>query len=349
MAKAKYKALQDVRDSDKEYWVCSDGKNELGRVSLRYSRAVAKGRSIKGEALISSIADPSQNKPSARVSKDKTKTLDRGIQLYRLWFNYLKLALELEELGVSIVTKQPTYIKNVMVFDDKTGKTIRNENFLDIPESVLVKSQHNKGGAAGESSGLKQIFRCRQMQTVKVSRSKYEGWDLDEVLTSTFDKWWGTHSHLFEGFYPSIMTDKSEWVDDPNFVYVRIDKSSQWSDVQSFMKEHLSKAIKTRRKPRFKIDGLPRVNVLQNNFNALVLSVQGMSPKDICEHKRIYLRRTDEHFDAGRTSGDRLTVPRDKKTGQPRYSIIVSKQKMMGIHHLFEVCAGRFGSAPPTK
>lgn len=334
MAKAKYKALEDVRDSDKEYWVCSDGKNELGNVSLRYSRAVAKGRSHKGEVLISSSADPSQNKPSARVSRDKTKTLDRGIQLYRLWFNYLKLALELEELGVWMVVKNPTYVKN--------------HTIGDIPKSVIDKSRYTIGGREGDS-GIKQIFRCRQQQRVKVDRKKYEGWDLDEVLTSTFDKWWGTHSHLFEGFYPSIMTDKCEWVDDPNFVYVRIDKSSQWSDVQSFMKEHLSKAIKTRRKPRFKIDGLPRVNVLQNNFNALVLSVQGMSPKDICEHKSIYLRRTDEHFDAGRTSEDRLTVPRDRKTGQPKYSIIVSKQRVMGIHHLFEVCAGRFGSAPPTK
>jgi hypothetical protein len=346
--KATYKALQDVTEADKKYYLCGIGRTRLDSVTLRYSRPVAKGRSHKGEESIVSSADPSQNKPSARVSRDKTKTLDRGIQLYRLWFNYLKLALELEAQGVSIVTKQHTYIKNAMIEVEKTGNQIQNPAFRDIPESVLVKSKHNKGGAAGEASGLKQIFRCRQVQKVTVSRSKYKGWDLDDVLTNSFDKWWKTHSHLFEGHYPTFIDSKDEWVDDPNFVYVRIDKTSQWTDVQSFMQEQLSKAIKTEGRPRYKISGLPRSNVLQNNFNALVLSLQGVSPKDICTNKDTYLRKTDENLGASRTSGDRLTVSTNK-SGKSLYSVAVSKQRVMGIHHLFEVCEGRFGYAPPSK
>lgn len=331
--KATYKALQDVKPADKQSYLCSVGKDRLDSVPLRYSRPVAKGRSYKGEDLVISSSDPSQNKPSARVSKDKTKTLDRGIQLYRLWFNYLKLAIELEELGVSIVTKQPTYIKN--------------RDIEDIPPSVIEKSRYSVGGAAGDS-GIKQIFRCRQMQKVKVSRNKYKGWDLDEVLTSPFDKWWKTHSHLFEGYYPSLVDSKDDWVDDPNFVYVRIDKTSQWTDVQSFMQEKLSKVIKTEGRPRYKISGLPRANVLQNNFNALVMSLRGESPKDICTSKDIYLRKTDEKMTSTRTSGDRLTVPKDKQ-GRSLYSLVVSKQRVMGMHHLFEVCEGRFGYAPPSR
>ncbi len=331
--KATYKALQDVKPADKQSYLCSVDKEGLDGVPLRYSRPVAKGRSYKGEDLVISSADPSQNKPSARVSKDKTKTLDRGIQLYRLWFNYLKLAIELEELGVSIVTKQPTYIKN--------------RGIEEIPPSVIEKSRYSVGGAAGDS-GIKQIFRCRQMQKVKVSRNKYKGWDLDEVLTSPFDKWWKTHSHLFEGYYPSLVDSKDDWVDDPNFVYVRIDKTSQWTDVQSFMQEKLSKVIKTEGRPRYKISGLPRANVLQNNFNALVMSLRGESPKDICTSKDIYLRKTDEKMTSTRTSGDRLTIPKDKK-GRSLYSLVVSKQRVMGMHHLFEVCEGRFGYAPPSR
>ena len=331
--KATYKALQDVTKADTENYLCGIGRTRLDSVTLRYSRPVAKGRSHKGEESIVSSADPSQNKPSARVSKDKTKTLDRGIQLYRLWFNYLKLALELETQGVSIVTKQHTYIKN--------------HTIEDIPKSVLDKSRYKVGGAEGDS-GITQIFRCRQVQKVKVSRSKYKGWDLDDVLTNSFDKWWKTHSHLFEGYYPTFIDSKDEWVDDPNFVYVRIDKTSQWTDVQSFMQEQLSKSIKTEGRPRYKISGLPRANVLQNNFNALVLSLQGVSPKDICTNKDTYLRKTDENLGASRTSGDRLTVSIDK-SGKSLYSVAVSKQRVMGIHHLFEVCAGRFGYAPPSK
>ena len=129
---------------------------------------------------------------------------------------------------------------------------------------------------------------------------------------------------------------------------MRIDKTSQWTDVQSFMQEKLSKVIKTEGRPRYKISGLPRANVLQNNFNALVMSLRGESPKDICTSKDIYLRKTDEKMTSTRTSGDRLTVPKDKQ-GRSLYSLVVSKQRVMGMHHLFEVCEGRFGYAPPSR
>ena len=107
--------------------------------------------------------------------------------------------------------------------------------------------------------------------------------------------------------------------------------------------------------PIYKISGKqPRVNVFQNNYNALVLSLKGWSNKDICENEKIYLRRTDtfDNTETGvsktRTSGYRLTVTTDKK-GKKLYSSVVSKQRNMGIWHLKEVCDGRFGNALPTN
>ena len=38
-------------------------------------------------------------KESSRISKETGGVLDKGIQLHRHWFQYLKLALELESLG----------------------------------------------------------------------------------------------------------------------------------------------------------------------------------------------------------------------------------------------------------
>ena len=71
-------------------------------------------------------------------------------------------------------------------------------------------------------------------------------------------------------------------------------------------------------------------------------------PKKICLHENIYLRNSDEHFASDRTKGERLTVTEDR-TGKPKYSVTVSKQRTMGIHHLFEVCEGRFGTAPSLR
>ena len=108
------------------------------------------------------------------------------------------------------------------------------------------------------------------------------------------------------------------------------------------MFEELNKVIKTDGRQRYKISGKPRVKVCQNNFNALVLLIEGKTPKEICLDKSIYLRKTDENFDAKRTKTESLTIPTDGK-GKPLYSLVVSKQKWMGVHHLMEVCQGRFG------
>ena len=337
--KPKYKVESEVRPSDRGIYICRIKGNFDESVPLVHSRPVAKGQSHKGESTIFYSSDPAQNAPSARINKETGRTLDRGIQLYRMWFNFLKLALELEDLEVSIVTKQPTKVKNT------------NNSNEPIPSNILEKATRHEGGAKSKGLGSRSaIWRCRRVEKVKVNRNKYKGWDLDEVLTQPFDSWWKTHSHLFEGHYPSIMQSKSDWVDDPNFVYVKIDKTSQWTDVRNFMSEELSKQIKTDGRPRFKISGKnPRVNVLQNNFNAIVLLLMGRSPKEIVTDKKIYLRKTDENVLSSRTKGERITISKDKKTGKPLYSSAVSKQKEMGIHHLFEVCRGRFGIAPPTK
>lgn len=334
--KPTYKVQEDVKPSDREIYLCEVEGNVVTGVPLIYSKEVTKGKSHKGFDSIASSAEPSQNQPSARINKKTGRTLDKGIQLYRLWFNYLKLALELEELGVSLVTKNPVPIKNH-----------KNPN-EPIPQEIIDRSYIKGSGSKGDS-GVHAIFRCRRVQKVKVKRSKYKGWDLDEVLTKPFDKWWETHSHLFEGYYPSIIKTKDEWIEDPNFVYVRIDKTSQWTDVRNFMSEELSKTIKSDGRPRYKISGKnPRVNVLQNNFNALVLRIKGKTPKEICTAKEIYLRATDEHMDAKRSKGERLTITRDPKN-KPLYSSVVSKQLEKGLHHLFEVCEGRFGKVKPRN
>ena len=70
---------------------------------------------------------------------------------------------------------------------------------------------------------------------------------------------------------------------------------------------------------------IPEVLCFKNNYNALVLSLKGWSPKEICLNKDIFLRKTDAHMDAKRTVGDRLTVPKYK--GKPQYPNLVGTQR----------------------
>jgi hypothetical protein len=374
--KFKYKTKDQWSDFDKKkYFFTVDG-DVLEGVTLEHSREVAleplSRRKQRGDVVYSE--ESSHNTLSARVNPETGRTLAKGIQLYRLWFQFLKLALELEEKKVGLVVAKDTLIKDL-------------NKHPDIPSSVIERSKKERydrrGSKASQDAGTNPdaIFRCKVIHPVKVDRKKYEGWDLDRVLTENFNDWWfghegwgyhwdkkgrgrkrvyipnpdmddvsrRGHSHLFAGHAPTFLESRNEWVDDDNFLYIRIDKTSQWRDVSSFVSEEVGKRLRKGVDRKFKISGKsPRVNTIQNNFNALVLSLKGWTDKDICTHEKIYLRKTDESINSNRTKGDRLTVKKNTK-GYPSYGGTVATQRDMGIWHIFEVCEGRFGISKPTK
>jgi len=326
------------------YLVKVDGR-VLKNVPLKKSRPVGKIEESRKDAIRKSrglskyLDQPTYLEDTARINRETGGVLDKGIQLHRHWFQYLKLALELESLGkkVELVTVQSQINK------------IKNTDSDDIPAHL---------------KGVGVLSRARVIERVKVKREKYEGWDLDQVLNDTFNKWWETHSHLFEGHSPSFLDSKNEWVDDPKFLYLRIDASSKRKDVHQFLREELGKRLSDKGKPSFLIEKKknPRPDQLHNRYNALVLTlnpiVDGVKleprrDKKICEHKNIYLRAPDER--SGKDG--RLTVPvwkvkkNGKYTGKVKiqYGNLVGNQRKDGIHHLMNAIGGRFGSAPPNK
>jgi len=95
-------------------------------IELVHSKEVAMesaARRVHRDNAVMYSEDVSHNRTSSRINANTGRTLDKGIQLYRLWFRYLKLALELEEMKVSLVIKNE--------FLDK-----RHQN---VPEEVRVR------------------------------------------------------------------------------------------------------------------------------------------------------------------------------------------------------------------
>jgi hypothetical protein len=302
-----------VKKTDRDtYWV-EVGGSPVDTVPLNKSREVAL------EPRIRRVKRPNFGERhkvrSARVNPESGGVTDSGIQIYRLWFRFLKLALELEDLGVTkLVTKQGRTRKDL-------GSTERE---------------------AYERTGSQ--FQLKDTIPFKIKKDKYDGWDLDQVLKDPFDKWWKTHSYLFEGYLPSIIETTGNL--DPDFLYIRIDKTSKLGDVRDFITTEVKSQLTG--KPRFEIDGYPRPDVIQNQYNALVLILKGWSAQDICTggaKEAIYLRATDT-----RSKGDRLAVSvvTNKTTGAKKtiWSKTVSTQRNYGLHHLQEVMKGKFGGVP---
>jgi hypothetical protein len=346
----KYKYRYYPRDSQKPkdiaeretYWLSVDGTVQ-SKVSLQKSHLIGKlsqdrintiraTRKEQGKHNVSSF-DP-EKEISARVRGGGT--LPVGIQLYRQWFQFLKLALELENLG-----------KNVQLSVQQRTGDIKNTGF-DTPMKDIPYKQR----------GIGPLSRSKITTKVKVNRSKYEGWDLDQVLSDTFDNWWEPHRHLFEGHYPKILSSKDEWEDNPDFIYVRIDKTVQKRDIQRFVIDEITKDLSIDGSPRYVIDAPLKPDVLTNAYNCLIHTLihdrYVMTDQQFWEQG--YLRETtaSSGIKGGTKTGDgKLSVPTATIQGysgpKKQWGGIIKPRRLDGIRHLINAMDGRFGKTSNIK
>ena len=223
-------------------------------------------------------------------SVDYSQLLPRPIQLYRWWFLFLKLALELERNNVRLIIRHP----------------------------------HPKNGNKENS------------EKIRVNKKKYNGWDLDQVLTQRFDKWWKNHNSLFVDEGTRILKTPKDWDNNPNIIHLRVDKRRKIEDVRRDIDRIFGKEIgrKNRNKipNKFPITGKPRPLELQNKYNALikVMDRENLTAEQIFEGK--YFRGVHNH-----QRGD---------DGKILYSSSLSKIVTPGKELLLSVCDGYFSKRP---
>lgn len=233
----------------------------------------------------------------------------RKIQMYRWWFRWLQLSLELEELGVTLY-------------------------------------EHRRVSSTSTKKGYFKKFSHK----VKVNRSKYEGWDLDEIKTTNFDKWWRTHSHLFVETPTHVTEIKNgkEVVGDEFYRYFRVDTRMRTNDIVSSLRKQLEK---NRRRTEFTtkwvVTGELRQEKLFNCYNGMVMWLQGKTPKEILESNLFRKSRGQEtkHIEdlgrGGRSKGFHrkgLVTKRTSKESLDRLRDIIVPSKQL----ILTVCDGYF-------
>ena len=274
-------------------------------VELEYSRPIAKSRTDRRPAL---PQEGRENLRSARVGWEGT--LPKGIHYYRMWFRYLKLALECEEKNIEVVVK---------------------------PHYTTRRTELYKGIRGGEGSSL---FIPKETTFLKVDREFYKDWDCDDVMSQTFRKWWKTHRDLFEASNPKVVSQASV-KNNEDFIFLKLDKRMNSKDLLSFLNADVAPLLN--QSPKYEVKGKGRYHHFLNRYNAVVCCMMGMSAVEILSDKSGYLRAPEEKGDRVDKGGS-LMVPHDKKTGQPKYSGVFQRQYQGGIDHLLEVCKGKFGA-----
>ena len=207
----------------------------------------------KPKRLVGSNKDMTFRKPVLK-GKETGLFIDKPIQVYRVWFEYLKLCLELEDLGLSL-----EMIERVK-FDKK---------------KVVGFNQYLTEGSTGITRFRRFEEKTRKWK-VKVDRGKYVGWELDKVLTQSFDNWWKPHRHLFENKKTIEIKSPDRWIKKPHYRYIRVDTRKRLEDTRKEIDEILGD-LKGEKKDelktstsRFNVIGKPRVDTLSVNRNVMI-------------------------------------------------------------------------------
>ena len=211
----------------------------------QFNKIIKQGKSRKP------FADEIASRDRSTFTNIDGKVLDKPIQIYRMWYRFLQLALELEEQKVEIVTRMETV--------------------------ELAKPKKDQWGK------LRSSERKPVRKRVKVNRSVYASWDLGMIPITSFDDWWfgkrgGNYRAHKELFYPDssvvVLNKKDDWVDNPNFTYIRVDKRRRMNDVVNDLRTLFAEQDRSAESiSQFPIFGYPNINTLINRYNALILQL----------------------------------------------------------------------------
>jgi hypothetical protein len=187
-----------------------------------------------------------QSRKTKRRSGETGEVIPRAIQMYRWWFRYLQLALELE-----------------------------NSSHYFIQRKRIPKTKHQK-------KGTEELIKWK----VVVNRERYKEWDLDEVMTCSFDKWWKTHSDLFieSPTHAKEIRSAGEILNEEHFRYFQVDTRMTVKDTVQSIREMLQTTTGRRARKRTSkwiATGEIRDEKLHNCYNTLVMAVQGKSNEEI--------------------------------------------------------------------
>ena len=295
----------------------------LKSIKLIHSKAIKKGTSYKNVGVLSDELSKKQKKGkeyrffgTGRFKNDEV--LDKTIHAYRIWFLMLKLALELEEQNATLIMK--------------------NEQF-----------RYYTSYAGFKEHKVKEKVSDRVTKKIKVKKSKYRDWDLDAVLSKSFDEWFETHSHLFSDVICKELSAKYEHYEwgrdrissDRRHLTLQIDTSLKLTDILNMVnkkikeKRKANKGLVFAKQRKYSVNGSVHKNSLLNRYNALLLKLENtLSNEEILTHKDGYIR-TEYKIVYNESGNEDFT--------RPIYGLLVGNENSIGAKQLLvNVCDGYF-------
>ena len=225
----------------------------------------------------------------------------------------------------------------------KLGLELENQG-----TELVMKSAVNRGKFKSKTK--------RITYKIKVNKKKYDGWDLNQVLTLKFDDWWKTHRYLFVDEVTKVLKPTDEISTDPDHLTIQIDTRRRFTDIVNDLRNMNKEQglFKRVSRDKFSINGRVRYLTLLNRYNCLVLKLEDeLSNKEILTHEDQYIRATDERTKDGYSTQlentNTINTYGEMNYGRTIFDLISgSKKSFGGKQILLSVCDGYF-MKHPTK
>jgi hypothetical protein len=118
-------------------------------------------------------------------------------------------------------------------------------------------------------------------QRIKVSRRFYKKWNIDQILSSSFDDWWKDHRYLF--IEEQVQRLSSSEKIDSDYLYLKIPKDRKELDLIREVKYQLKNQLVDRTiKFPFSDSPVPLIR-LHIQYNCLVMSINDHSRLEIMD------------------------------------------------------------------
>ena len=195
----------------------------------------------------------------------------------------------------------------------------------------------------------------RVTHNIRVNKSKYKDWDLNSVLTSSFDLWWENHRYLFVDELSKVLTPIDRVSKNPDHLTIQFDTRRRFNDIVNDLRNLNREENLFQRKSRekYSISGRVHPITLLNRYNCLVLKLEDeLTNEEILTHENNYIRPTNKKTKDGYSIQKKEKTPQRILEGQMNYGRTIfdlisgTKKSFGGKQILLSVCDGYFLKHP---
>ena len=218
---------------------------------------------------------------------------------------------------------------------------------LEKQNTVLVMKESNR---LGDGTKTKRVTH-----NIRVNRSKYYDWDLNSVLTSSFDLWWENHRYLFVDELSKVLTPIDRVSKNPDHLTIQFDTRRRFNDIVNDLRimNREENLFQRKSREKYSISGRIRPITLLNRYNCLVLKLEDeLTNEEILTHENNYIRPTNKKTKDGYSIQKKEKTPQRILEGQMNYGRTIfdlisgTKKSFGGKQILLSVCDGYFLKHP---